>query len=75
MMRGCVERLAGASNVSIGTLFALRRNVAIPRLSTLLRLGGGFGVPSGELFGDLQLPVEPRISRVRSVRAATGVAA
>ena len=71
-----VERLAGASNVSMWTLFGLRRDVTDPRLSTLLRLCNGLGVTSGELLGDLPLPVEPRTSRARVVpAAATGVAA
>ena len=71
-----VERLAGASNVSMWTLFGLRRDVADPRLSTLLRLCNGLGVTSGELLGDLPLPVEPRTSRSRTAPAApTGVAA
>jgi DNA-binding Xre family transcriptional regulator len=71
-----VERLAGASNLSTWTLFGLRRDVADPRLSTLLRLCNGLGVTSGELLGDLPLPVEPRTSRARTAPAeATGVAA
>jgi hypothetical protein len=71
-----VERLAGASNISTWTLFGLRRNVADPRLSTLLRVCSGLGVTSTELLGDRPLPVEPRTSRARTVRAAaTGVAA
>jgi DNA-binding Xre family transcriptional regulator len=69
-----VERLAGASNVSMWTLFGLRRNVADPRLSTLLRLCSGLGVTSTELLGDLPLPIEPRTSRARTA-PATAVAA
>jgi DNA-binding Xre family transcriptional regulator len=69
-----VERLAGASNVSMWTLFGLRRDVADPRLSTLLRLCSGLGVTSGELLGDLPLPVEPRTSRARTAPAPAGVA-
>lgn len=71
-----VERLAGASNLSMWTLFGLRRNLADPRLSTLLCLCSGLGVTSGELLGDLPLPVEPRISRARTAPGeAAGVAA
>jgi DNA-binding Xre family transcriptional regulator len=69
-----IERLAGASNVSMWTLFGLRRDVADPRLSTLLRLCSGLGVTSGELLGDLPLPVEPRTSRPGTA-PATAVAA
>jgi DNA-binding Xre family transcriptional regulator len=71
-----VERLAGASNLSTWTLFGLRRDVADPRLSTLLRLCSGLGVTSGELLSDLPLPVEPRTGRARAATAAaTGVPA
>lgn len=69
------ERLAGAANVSMWTLFGLRRNVADPRLSTLLCLCRGLGVTSGELLGDLPLPIDPRTSRARTAPEATGFAA
>ncbi len=65
-----VEWLAGVSNLSIWTLISLRRHLADPRLSTLLRLCNGLGVTSGELLGDLPLPVEPRTSRARTAPAA-----
>jgi DNA-binding Xre family transcriptional regulator len=58
-----VERLAGASNLSIWTLIGLRTHLADPRLSTLLSLCNGLRVTSGELLGDLPLPIEPRTSR------------
>ncbi len=70
-----VERLAGASNLSTWTLFGLRRDVADPRLSTLLRLCNGLGVTSGELLSDLPLPVEPRTSRARTATETIGIAA
>jgi DNA-binding Xre family transcriptional regulator len=69
-----VEWLAGESNLSVATLFGLRRDVADPRLSTLLRLCDGLGVTSGELLGELPLPVEPRPSRATMPAATTGVA-
>jgi transcriptional regulator with XRE-family HTH domain len=70
-----VERLAGTSNLSIWTLISLRTHLADPRLSTLLRLCDGLGVTSGELLGDLPLPIEPRPSRATTPPARTGVAA
>jgi DNA-binding Xre family transcriptional regulator len=70
-----VERVAGASNLSIWTLIGLRTHLADPRLSTLLRLCDGLGVTSGELLGDLPLPTEPRPSRATTPPATTGVAA
>jgi hypothetical protein len=70
-----IERLAGASNLSIWTLISLRRHLADPRLSTLLSLGNGLGVTSSDLLGDLPLPIEPRPCKARPGPAAAGARA
>jgi transcriptional regulator with XRE-family HTH domain len=56
-----IERLAATCGVSTATLSRLRRGLQDdPRLSTVLRLRSGLGVPSDELLGDLPLPYAPR---------------
>jgi DNA-binding XRE family transcriptional regulator len=61
-----LERLAGVSDVSRGTLNHLRSELSDPRLSTVLRLRRGLGVTAGELLHDLPLPVQPRPSYART---------
>lgn len=55
-----LERLAGASDVSMWTLHQLRGEQSDPRLSTVLRICRGLGVTAGELLDELPLPTEPR---------------
>jgi DNA-binding XRE family transcriptional regulator len=55
-----LERLAGVSDLSRGTLEHLRTELSDPHLSTVLRLCRGLGVTAGELLGDLPLPVQTR---------------
>jgi DNA-binding Xre family transcriptional regulator len=61
-----LERLANASDLSIGTLHHLRGELTDPRLSTVLRLCRGLGVTARELLDDLPLPVEPRPRHART---------
>jgi DNA-binding Xre family transcriptional regulator len=63
-----LERLAGVSDVSRGTLNHLRGELSDPRLSTVLRLCRGLGVTAGELLHDLPLPVQPRPSNARTAQ-------
>jgi DNA-binding Xre family transcriptional regulator len=60
-----LERLAGASDVSMWTLHQLRGELSDPRLTTVLRLCRGLGVTAGELLDDLPLPAEARPRRAR----------
>jgi DNA-binding Xre family transcriptional regulator len=55
-----LERLAGISDLSRGTLEHLRSEFRDPHLSTVLRLCRGLGVTAGELLDDLPLPVQTR---------------
>jgi DNA-binding XRE family transcriptional regulator len=64
-----IERLAQASDLSLWTIYQLRRDCSDPQLTTVLRLCRGLDITAGELLDELPLPVAARAARMTANRS------